>query len=116
MIPELRFSEDLDLVLRLLFETRIKFANLPEDLLIFRRHEGSTTMRRPSAVVARKSARSCDRRALEQAVEPPRAYEVTMESLHGFAQARATKLEETGERPRTTLRRLIDTLISPQLG
>ncbi len=104
----LSFSEDLDLVLRLLFETRIKFANLPEDLLIFRRHAGSKTMRhRKSAVTASRELR---RPALERLCNCP----VQMETIDRFMTLRSYgKLSWRQRRAaKKDLRRLIDALIA----
>ena len=106
--PGLRISEDLDLILRLLFETGIKFANLQEDLLIFRRHAGSTTMRQRQEAVA--VSRELRQRALERLWNRP----MQTDTLDRFMALR--RLEKLGWKDRRAakqdLRRLIDALIA----
>ena len=106
--PGLRFSEDLGLVLRLLFETRIKFANLQEDLLIFRRHAGSKTIRQRQP--AKKVSWELRHRALEQLWNCP----IPTTTLDRFmALRRQEKLNWKDRRAaKKDMRRLIDALIS----
>lgn len=106
--PSLRFAEDIDLVLRLLFETGIKFANLQEDLLIFRRHAESTTMSQPQQL--RTFSRELRQRALERLWNCP----VQMETIDRFMALRRQEKLTWKERraAKKDLRRLIDALIA----
>ena len=106
--PSLRFSEDLDMVLRLLFDTEIRFANLKDDLLIFRRHPESTTSLLPQQY--RLISRELRHRALERLWNSP----VQAETIDRFLALRRQEKLPWGDRraAKKDLRRLIDALIA----
>ena len=107
--PGRRAVEDLELLSRLLHETRIKFSNLPENLLLYRRHEQLKFHNRATRVAIQAKGREIKRRMLEQLWdEAPEAtidrfYRLRMRSRLGWAERRAAKQD---------MRRLIDSLIT----
>lgn len=106
--PSLRFAEDVDLILRLTFETEIRFANLPEELLIFRRHPLSKGKSRPKVSAA--ISRQLRHRALERLWNSS----IQAETVDRFlALRRNEKLNWTDRRAaKNDMRRLIDALIA----
>ena len=106
--PGLRVSQDQDLVLRLLFETKIKFVNLQEDLLVFRRHQESTTTRRREQATA--ISRELRQRALERLWKGPAAAGTMDRFLALRNQEKLSWYERRAAKG--DIRRLIDALIA----
>ena len=104
----LRICEDLDLVLRLLFNTEIRFANLREDLMIRRAHPRSVTRSRPHHTEMIK--KELLHRALERLWNSP-LKAGTMDRL--LILSRGEKLSWAERRAtKNDLRRLSDSLIA----
>ena len=95
--PGRRAVEDLELLSRLLHETRIKFSNLPENLLLYRRHEQLKFHNRATRVAIQAKGRELKRRMLEQLWnEAPEAtldhlYCLRMRSKLSWAERRSVK-------------------------
>ncbi len=103
---ELRHSIDLDLSCRLLWHTSIRFANLPEHLFLYRRHERAVTI--ADAGESQALERNFRARLLQHLwgeVSPgviDRFQRLRFQHKLGWAERRAAKRD---------LRRLIDSLI-----
>ena len=104
--PKRDVSPDLDLSLRLLWHTPIRFANLPDILFLYRRHDGAKTIARAEESDAPE--RELRERMLQRlwADVPPRTVDrfqlLRFQHNLGWAERRAAKKD---------IRRLIDSLI-----
>ena len=102
-----RRSVDLELWLRLLSETRIKFANLPENLYIYRRHEQAMTFNldakghAPEREVRGRMLRRLWNEAPERTID--RFYRLRTQQKLSWAERRAVKQD---------IKRLIESMIA----
>ena len=105
--PGRRAVEDLELIARLLCETRIKFANLPEHLLLHRRHEQSKYNTLGSVVYTRDA--ELRKRVIEYLWG-----EAPEKAMHRFYLLRRKRKLDWAERraAKRDIRRLIESMIA----
>ena len=106
----LRYGEEADLFIRLLLQTRIRYANLPEILYVQRLHDSNKSSH--SVTVAAKQSNAYLRRCLNMLWD-----EVTDDTLMRFRRLRQAQKLNWSERraTRKDLKRLLQSLIDHQL-
>ncbi|MCY3779184.1 MAG: glycosyltransferase family A protein [Chloroflexi bacterium] len=105
-----RHGEDRELPWRLLCEKNVKFANLPENLMLYRRHEQSTSLNRDAGELA-ESAEVQARMLRQLWQEAPPA---TLDRFQRMAAGRKLNWPERRS-AKVDLRRLIEALLSQRL-